>query len=314
MPMPKPKDDESKEDFVSRCMSDEVMKKDYADNDQRLAICNGLWDKKEKKLIAVIDNSEPPVAVEVKTSNEIEKRFTGFIEHRITEDEDGRKHITGYVTVYNQLSDPIFNFRERIIPGAFTESLSDKSYPKKSYFNHDPSWVLGNTENDTVSFTENDLGIYVDAIPPDTSMARDAIEMISGRYVNHASFAFRVNRNGDRYLGEPENLIREIMKGKFYEGGPVSDAAYPQTTANLRNMYRNLGVNILEMRTAVAKYHLGIDLTNDELGILKRTTDLIGNAINNATDSGESEAEAIANAERMGKVLRKLDLIERLYC
>jgi hypothetical protein len=39
MPIPQPHKDENKEKFVSRCMSDEVMKKDYKDGKQRVAIC-----------------------------------------------------------------------------------------------------------------------------------------------------------------------------------------------------------------------------------------------------------------------------------
>jgi hypothetical protein len=41
MPIPKRKKDEKKDAFVSRCMGDEVMKKDYPNNQQRIAICLG---------------------------------------------------------------------------------------------------------------------------------------------------------------------------------------------------------------------------------------------------------------------------------
>ena len=49
MPLPRPKKDEKKEDFITRCMSDETMKKEYDDNDQRLAVCYSQWEKKEEK-------------------------------------------------------------------------------------------------------------------------------------------------------------------------------------------------------------------------------------------------------------------------
>jgi len=39
MPIPKRKKEEDKTSFVSRCMGDKVMKKDYPDNKQRVAIC-----------------------------------------------------------------------------------------------------------------------------------------------------------------------------------------------------------------------------------------------------------------------------------
>ena len=48
MPIPTPKKDEKKSDFISRCMSDDVMKKDYPDANQRAGVCYTQWDKKKK--------------------------------------------------------------------------------------------------------------------------------------------------------------------------------------------------------------------------------------------------------------------------
>ncbi|SVD92002.1 uncharacterized protein METZ01_LOCUS444856 [marine metagenome] len=39
MPIPKRKDNEPKEKFMSRCMGDGVMKKEYPDQSQRAAVC-----------------------------------------------------------------------------------------------------------------------------------------------------------------------------------------------------------------------------------------------------------------------------------
>ena len=39
MPIPNKRKDEDKTKFVSRCMGDKIMKKDYPDNKQRVAIC-----------------------------------------------------------------------------------------------------------------------------------------------------------------------------------------------------------------------------------------------------------------------------------
>lgn len=48
MPIPKPKKDETKDDFLKRCMADKIMLKEYPEKDQRFAICNKQWDDKEK--------------------------------------------------------------------------------------------------------------------------------------------------------------------------------------------------------------------------------------------------------------------------
>lgn len=48
MPIPNKRKDEDRQGFVSRCMGDEVMKKDYPDTKQRIAICLGQSTKKSK--------------------------------------------------------------------------------------------------------------------------------------------------------------------------------------------------------------------------------------------------------------------------
>lgn len=47
MPIPTPKKGESKNDFVSRCMSDTVMKNDYSEK-QRLGVCESAWSQHMK--------------------------------------------------------------------------------------------------------------------------------------------------------------------------------------------------------------------------------------------------------------------------
>jgi hypothetical protein len=49
MPLPTPGKDEEKDGFVSRCMGDEVMNKEFSDQKQRAAVCIGQWKKHEEK-------------------------------------------------------------------------------------------------------------------------------------------------------------------------------------------------------------------------------------------------------------------------
>jgi GTP cyclohydrolase II len=51
MPIPSRDKDEDRQKFVSRCMSDEVMKKDYPDTQQRVAICIGQSKKSKSSLL-----------------------------------------------------------------------------------------------------------------------------------------------------------------------------------------------------------------------------------------------------------------------
>lgn len=51
MPIPQPEKDEDRQKFVSRCMSDKTMKKDYQDTKQRIAICLGQTKKSKSSLL-----------------------------------------------------------------------------------------------------------------------------------------------------------------------------------------------------------------------------------------------------------------------
>lgn len=48
MPLPTPNTGEEKDDFIERCMSDEVMRREFPATDKRVAVCNDTWrDEKE---------------------------------------------------------------------------------------------------------------------------------------------------------------------------------------------------------------------------------------------------------------------------
>jgi hypothetical protein len=49
MPLPSPKKNETRDDFVSRCMSDPTCKGDFPDNKQRVAVCMNLFEDKQKQ-------------------------------------------------------------------------------------------------------------------------------------------------------------------------------------------------------------------------------------------------------------------------
>lgn len=48
MPLPRPKDEEKRQEFIQRCMSDEEIRKEFGTNAQRYAVCVRIWDKKKE--------------------------------------------------------------------------------------------------------------------------------------------------------------------------------------------------------------------------------------------------------------------------
>lgn len=51
MPIPKPESNENKQQFIARCMSDETMKKEYSNPQQRIAVCINQTSKNKGSLI-----------------------------------------------------------------------------------------------------------------------------------------------------------------------------------------------------------------------------------------------------------------------
>ena len=54
MPIPKPENNENSQKFVGRCMSNETMKKEYPDAQQRIAICLGQTKKKSTSILSQV--------------------------------------------------------------------------------------------------------------------------------------------------------------------------------------------------------------------------------------------------------------------
>jgi len=48
MPLPKPSKKEKEKEFVSRCMADDMVQKDYKDQKQRAAVCYSQFKRRMK--------------------------------------------------------------------------------------------------------------------------------------------------------------------------------------------------------------------------------------------------------------------------
>src|SRR4030066_926570 len=68
-------------------------------------------------------------------------------------------------------------FYEKIRAGAFKKTITDGA-DVRALFNHDTAYVVGRVSNKTLSLREDAHGLYVEAIPPDTTWARDLVSSI----------------------------------------------------------------------------------------------------------------------------------------
>lgn len=250
MPLPKPKDGESKQDFLDRCMANDTMNSEYPDNDQRYAVCLSQWKEKEKdSLTPLIEqrfSGNSDLAITVRASGAITS------DNELGPIQEEKRLLTGHAAVFNQLSEELgwlYSFREKIAPGAFADVLTDDV---RALFNHDENLILGRTTNGTLRLSEDEVGLYVEIDPPDTQLGRDLLLSIRRGDVNQMSFAFTIKSETWENV-EDHNVIRTINKvERLYDVSPVTYPAYPQTDISARRStdceyvgltgYRQLGL------------------------------------------------------------------------
>jgi hypothetical protein len=61
MPLPSPKKQEKRSEFVSRCIGDNQTAKDFPDQKQRIAVCYTQWDSAKKEATAVVGSGDNEV-------------------------------------------------------------------------------------------------------------------------------------------------------------------------------------------------------------------------------------------------------------
>ena len=216
MPLPKPKKDESHDDFIDRCMSDGIMKSEYEDKDQRLAVCQNQWDNSR----SIPDG--------------IERRIMPIsdMELRVTDSSDNPK-IVGYAAKYGKWSEDLGGFTEKIRKGAFDEVLENDVRALK---NHDPNLLLGRTASGTLTLSTNSVGLHFDIDPPNTNTGRDTIEEIRRKDITGCSFSFVTEEEDWKYYEDkpPERTIVKV--GRLFDVGPVTYPAYPDTSVAARSL------------------------------------------------------------------------------
>ncbi len=164
--------------------------------------------------------------------------------------EDGKPKLTGYAAVWGSESLDLGGFTERIIRGAFTESLGRDlvEEPVLSYLGHDRNKILGSTAAGTLKLSEDSKGLRFTLFPPEkTSYGADVIESVRRGDLRGMSFRFGVNR--ERMV----EGVREVIKADLHEISPVSEPAYPDTSVQLRRKGRIMKLTEIELRQAMGQ-------------------------------------------------------------
>jgi HK97 family phage prohead protease len=152
------------------------------------------------------------------------------------EGETKQEYVDGLGIVYNKEVEIFDGYFEKIRSGAFDKCLK-RGGEIKSFFNHNPDYVLATTRSSPALVLEDTPdGLIFHAPIPNTSYGRDLTENLSRRNVRGASFAFTINKNGVIWSeDEKGNYHREIIDATIFEVGPVTNPAYPQTKVKIRS-------------------------------------------------------------------------------
>jgi HK97 family phage prohead protease len=139
--------------------------------------------------------------------------------------------LVGYAALFDELSEDLGGFRERIAPGAFAASVGGDV---RALFNHDTNLILGRTRAKTLRLSEDQRGLQCEITLPDTSTARDLRESIRVGNVDQMSFGFRTRK--DSWDDVDGDIVRTLIEVELFDVSPVTFPAYPQTEIALRSM------------------------------------------------------------------------------
>lgn len=171
--------------------------------------------------------------------NQMERRTITLKELRVVDSvsEPGvEPAIEGYASVFDSWSEELGGnspFREKVVKGAFEETIQIDDI--RALFNHDPNYVLGRNKAGTLTLEEDEKGLKVRIVPPDTQWAKDLLVSIKRGDITQMSFGFTVIL--DRWSYEDNIDVRELLKVKLFDVSPVTFPAYSQTECGIRSMF-----------------------------------------------------------------------------
>jgi HK97 family phage prohead protease len=170
----------------------------------------------------------------------------------IRRNADGSRTISGTAVVFGALSEDM-GFRERIAPGAFSQSLKD--HPNVLILaQHDMAQPLGSVESGTAKVWQDDRGVQFTCKLPDTSWADDLASLISDGIVRSMSFGFSVPPGGDDWTTQSDGTtLRTVNTALLYECSVVTAPAYAQTSVSLRSAPAHIREQIRAKRAADEK-------------------------------------------------------------
>lgn len=175
-----------------------------------------------------------PAGVEQRTfSAQVDADYRGEVVVEAREAREGVEaefEFVGHAAVFDQLSEDLGGWRERIKRGAFRRVLGDDV---RFTVNHNPDLLLARTRNGTLRLKEDPTGLATEADIAPTTLGKDLRILVDREDMTQMSFMFIVaEAEWDDENGE---LVRTITRMEaLFDVCACTYPAYPQTDGGAR--------------------------------------------------------------------------------
>jgi HK97 family phage prohead protease len=178
--MPKPRNDETRADFLDRCMGDDEAVSDYPDAEQRYAVCNSLWTERPKVM------KHQAVALELKREP----------------DQDGL--FEGYASVFGVVDQGM----DVVARGAFMKTLGKRRV--KMLWQHDMAQPIGVWDQ----IEEDERGLFVRGrLLKEVDKGREAMALLRAGAIDSMSIGYRTIEA----VPEADGRVRKLTEVDLYE-------------------------------------------------------------------------------------------------
>lgn len=221
-----------------------------------------------------------------------ERRYLPFEGWDLRED-DKQPRLAGYAAVFNQETRIAGLWNEKVAPGAFKKTIREADV--RALWNHDTNIVLGRNKAKTLTLGEDDHGLKVEILPPDTQWGRDAVISIKRGDVSQMSIAFRIVKQLWEWPEDRTELPRRtILEAQLFEVSPVTFPAFEQTEIQARSgLYLPDGEpDVLEeARRLVRCAERGAVLTPEQRHLVRAARGILSSYLPAAEPASDHSAE-----------------------
>ena len=178
-------------------------------------------------------------------------------------------------------------FDERIAPGAFKKTLSERGDRVVLQFDHGQHPMIGSMPIGSIDeLSEDSRGLKVRARLFDNELIRPVRDAIAGKAIKGMSFRFEVV--ADEWDSSGDVDMRTIREVKLHEIGPVVFPAYEDTTVGVRS---DLTVTAAQF---VHRLHTDEDFRHEASALLVAAPDLVAALTEGTTGEGRTQDDEAA--------------------